>query len=343
MSRKCRNILIMCMLVLAIALLFFLTLFVGSVSLDFADVWAALTGKDGDSVTGYIVLQSRLPMAVTAILAGASLSAAGLIMQTAFRNPLAGPSILGISSGSSLGVAIVVLAAGMIHIPALTPDNPLIILLGAALGAAIIILALGLLSAVISNGAALLIAGVMISYLCSSIISLLNFFAPSEDVKMFVVWGMGSFSAVTLTRLPVMAILTLISLAAVILLAKPLDAMLLGERYAANLGYDIRRLRTTLLIVSGALTAITTAYCGPIGFIGLIVPHICRGLLATSSHYVIMPASILGGAALALLCNLGSVLPDSFGVIPINSITPVIGVPVIVYLLINRKNLRWMN
>ncbi len=320
-----------------------LTLFVGSVTIEVSEVWDALTGKATDSVTEYIVLQSRLPMAITAILAGASLSAAGLIMQTAFRNPLAGPSILGISSGSSLGVAIVVLTAGMINMPDFSPENPIIILLGAVIGAAFIIFVLGLMSAVLSNSAALLIAGVMISYLCSSIISLLNFFAPAEDVKMFVVWGLGSFSAVTLSRLPVFTILTFLSLVGAMLLAKPLDAMLLGERYASNLGYDIRRLRTTLLLVSGALTAITTAYCGPIGFIGLIVPHICRGIFSTSSHYVIMPASILGGAVIALLCNLGSVLPDSFGVIPVNTITPIIGVPVIVYLLINRKNLRWMN
>ena len=189
------------------------------------------------------------------------------------------------------------------------------------------------------SGLTLLIVGIMISYLCSALISLLNFFAPANDVKQFAVWGMGSFSAVTLDSLTVMGIAVALLLVCSLFMAKPLNALLLGERYAASMGYSIRTIRTLLLTVGGLLTAVITAYCGPIGFIGLIVPHIARMALRSSSHTAVMPASIVMGAVIALLCAFLTVIPAGWGVLPINAVTPLLGVPVILYLLINSRRL----
>lgn len=189
----------------------------------------------------------------------------------------------------------------------------------------------------------LLIIGIMVGYLTSSAISLLNFFSTQEGVHSFVIWGMGNFSGVTLDRLPMFSILILISLLLSFMLVKPLNALLLGARYAENLGVSIKATRNKLLLLSGILTAVVTAFCGPIGFLGLVVPHIARLALRSSNHTVLLPATALAGAVIALLCNLISVLPASWGVIPINAITPVIGVPIIIYIIINRKKILYFN
>ncbi len=312
---------------------FALVLGVGAVRIPVHDVFASLFGGEVKDTYRYIILQSRLPLALTAILAGSALSAAGLIMQTTFRNPLAGPSILGVSSGASLGVALLSLpvVAGL--------GGTVLPIVGAILGAAMVVALLSVFSGFMKSGLSLLIVGIMISYLCSALISLLNFFAPATDVKQFAVWGMGSFSAVTLSSLPLPAISIGLLLIISLMLSKPLNALLLGERYAGTMGYNVRTLRTVLLIVSGLLTAIITAYCGPIGFIGLIVPHIARLCLHSASHSVIMPASIVLGALIALLCAFLTVIPGGWGVLPINAVTPVLGVPVILYLLLNSRRL----
>lgn len=319
-------ILTLCLLALLVCILS-----IGAVNIPASDVIAALSGGEVKESYRYIILQSRLPLALTAILAGAGLSAAGLLMQTTFRNPLAGPSILGVSSGASLGVALLSLPVFAMIAGTATP------MAGAVIGAMIVVVVLGIFSGVMRSGLSLLIVGVMISYLCSALISLLNFFAPATDVKQFAVWGMGSFSAVTLQNIPVFAILVILLLTVAIILAKPLDALLLGERYAASMGYSIKRIRTILLLVAGLLTAFVTAYCGPIGFIGLIVPHICRMILRSSSHATVMPASVITGAFVALLCAFLTVIPGGWGVLPINAVTPVLGVPVILYLLITKR------
>ena len=323
-------------------ILFPACLIIGSVNIPFNEVLNILIGNEATRKTWeIIVLETRLPMACTAMLAGAALSVAGLLLQTTFDNPLAGPSILGVSTGSSLGVAIVMLALGGSIGHSL--GSYVSILAGALLGAGIIILALLAFSSIVKSSIMLLIIGILVSHLASSAISLLNFFSTQEGVHSFVIWGLGNFSGVTFERLPIFASLIIIALGLSLLLVKPLNALLLGARYAENLGVNIRATRNNLLILSGVLTAVVTAFCGPIGFIGLIVPHIARLALKSSNHIVLLPATALCGAVIALLCSLISVLPISSGVIPINAITPIIGVPIIIYIILNRKRILYFN
>ena len=323
-------------------ILFPACLIIGSVNIPFNEVLNILIGNEATRKTWeIIVIETRLPMACTAMLAGAALSVAGLLLQTTFDNPLAGPSILGVSTGSSLGVAIVMLALGGSIGHSL--GSYVSILAGALLGAGIIILSLLAFSSIVKSSIMLLIIGILVSHLASSAISLLNFFSTQEGVHSFVIWGLGNFSGVTFERLPIFASLIIIALGLSLLLVKPLNALLLGARYAENLGVNIRATRNKLLILSGVLTAVVTAFCGPIGFIGLIVPHIARLALKSSNHIVLLPATALCGAVIALLCSLISVLPISSGVIPINAITPIIGVPIIIYIILNRKRILYFN
>ena len=323
-------------------ILFPACLIIGSVNIPFNEVINILIGNEATRKTWeIIILETRLPMACTAMLAGAALSVAGLLLQTTFDNPLAGPSILGVSTGSSLGVAIVMLALGGSIGHCL--GSYVSVLAGALLGAGIIILTLLAFSSIVKSSIMLLIIGILVSHLASSAISLLNFFSTQEGVHSFVIWGLGNFSGVTFERLPIFASLIIISLGLSLLLVKPLNALLLGARYAENLGVNIRATRNKLLILSGILTAVVTAFCGPIGFIGLIVPHIARLALKSSNHVVLLPATALCGAVIALLCSLISVIPVSSGVIPINAITPIIGVPIIIYIILNRKRILYFN
>ena len=322
--------------------LFVVALMTGAVDIPATEVLGILMGKDTENtVWRVIVLESRLPMAMTALLSGASLSIAGLMLQTTFQNPLAGPSILGVSSGASMGVAIVMLLGGVLASAGAL--QYVSVIAGAIAGAAAVILLLLGLSSSLRSSAMLLIAGIMLSYLASSVISLLNFFAPADGVKSFVVWGLGSFGGVTASELPLFCTVLAAALFSSALFIKPLNALLLGERYTANMGYSVKRLRSLLLCLSGILTAFVTAFCGPIGFIGIVVPHIARMIFKTSNHSILIPATMLCGAALTLACSVLTTIPGSSGVLPINAITPVIGVPVIIYILIQRRSLRYFN
>lgn len=315
----------------------------GSVDIPLREIADILTGgTQADDVHRFIVIEARLPMAFTAIIAGASLSVAGLLMQTTFDNPLAGPSILGISTGSSLGVAVVLLAFGGSIGTGVSYYAG--ILGGAFAGAAVIMLLLLLFSSVVKSTSMLLIVGILTGYLASSVISLLNFFSTQEGVHSFVIWGMGNFSSLTLDRLPVPAVSATILLALSMLMAKPLNTLLLGARYAESLGVNIRRTRNNLLLLSGALTAVVTAFCGPIGFIGLVVPHIARMATRSSNHLVLLPATAVCGAIVAQLCTIISMIPSATtGIIPINAITPIIGVPIIIYIIVARRRLHYFN
>ncbi len=317
-------------------------IFIGSVEIPFEEIVKVLFGEETSKPTwSYIILQSRVPLAITALLSGAALSIAGLLLQTTFQNPLAGPSVLGVSTGASMGVAIVMLGLGSILNS--SANQYIGSIFGALAGAGVIILILLAFSTTIKNSLMLLIIGILISHLSSSMISLLNFFSEAEEIKSYVIWGLGSFNGVTTSQLPVFTIIIIGGLICSITLIKPLNALLLGERYAQNMGYNIRKIRSTLLIISGILTAIVTAFCGPIAFIGLIVPHIARLLLNSSNHTYLIPATMLIGGTTALFCTLLSVLPASFGIIPINAITPIIGVPIIIYVILNRKRLNYFN
>ncbi|MBO7646277.1 MAG: iron ABC transporter permease [Prevotella sp.] len=315
-----------------------LSLSVGSVDIPASEVWSVLTGGDVMKESWrYIVMESRVPQSITAMLCGASLAVSGLLLQTTFRNPLAGPSILGITNGASVGVGIVMLITG--GVISLSPSGELVggiaVVVGAFLGALAIILILLAVSSVISSSVMLLIVGIMVSYLASSLVMLLNIFANADNVHSYVMWGMGSFSDVTLGQLPLFSAVTIIGLFLSILLIKPLNAMLLGEGYATNLGVNVSRVRRFLLIVTGILTATATAYCGPVAFIGLAVPHIARFTVRTSDHTVLMPATMLCGATIALLCNIICQLPENI-IIPLNAVTPIFGAPVIIYIIFRK-------
>lgn len=329
-------------LVMLIAVLFASNLFLGSVEIPFREVLNALMGNEVSKASwAYIVLESRLPQTVTALLCGASLAASGLMLQTAFRNPLAGPSILGITNGASLGVAVVMLlSGGVMGASMLGTDihvaGMLAVIVAAFIGSLAVMGVLLALSSIVKNNVMLLIVGIMVGYLTGSLISLMNAFASADNVHSYVMWGMGSFSDVTLQQLPWFAGISLVGLLISVLLIKPLNALLLGDEYAQNLGFNITRIRTLLLLSTGVLTAISTAFCGPVSFLGLATPHIARMLIGTENHKLLLPASILSGSLIALLCNLLCILPHDT-ILPLNAVTPIIGAPVILYVIMCKR------
>lgn len=334
------------MFMILIAILFIANLFFGSVNIPINAVIDALIGNDTEKQSwNYIILESRLPQATTALFTGASLAVAGLLLQTVFRNPLADPDILGISAGANLGVALVVmlLGGGIVMDGAFDLSYSLSIVIGAFMGSALILVVIMAFSAIVKNNIMLLIIGIMVGYLTSSVISILKFWSTSERAYSFMIWGMGDFANVTGAQLPFYCTVLSIGLLIAILLIKPLNALLLGERYAANLGVNIRTIRFFLLLCAGLLTATCCAFCGPIAFIGLAVPHMARLLLGTSNHKLLMPITILTGCTMALFCNLVCTLPGTSGMLPVNAVTPILGAPVIIYVIINQKKIQYFN
>ena len=325
-----------------ILLLFALNLLSGSVQIPLTDVVGILftpnTSSEINPTRSYIILETRLPQALTALLCGGTLAVTGLMLQTAFRNPLAGPDVFGINSGAGLGVAIVMLwLGGSVTTEMFSVSGFVAVLLAAFIGAMLVTGLIFFFSTLVRNNVMLLIIGIMVGYVSSSAIELLNFFSTEEGVKSYAVWGMGDFGGVSMQNMPVFASITVVGLLLAILLIKPLNALLLGEEYAESLGINTRRTRNLLLIITGILTAITTAFCGPISFIGLATPHIARLILGTQNHTRLLPATILCGSAIALLCNILCNLPGDGGIIPLNAVTPLIGAPVIIYVLVRTK------
>ncbi len=335
-----RHSTILLLLAVLLVILFPIGLTTGGIEIPVPDVWNIIsgnyTGELGD-VGRFIIIENRLPALLTATLAGMALAIAGLLMQTCFNNPLAGPSIMGISSGASLGVALVIMSFGTIA----GVWGSLATISGALAGALITLGVILLFSIYVRSADVLLIIGILIGYLSSSAISLLNFFSTDKAVHSFVLWGMGTFSAVGMGNLALFSALTVTLTLCTVPYAKSLNALLFGQRFAENVGASVGRVRSTLLLLSGSLTAVVTAWCGPIGFIGLAVPHIARMLMASSNHKILIPATALCGALMGLLCQIISVAPSLSrgGTIPVNAITPIIGVPVIIYVLMNRKKL----
>lgn len=332
---------IYCTVLLAAALLLFMAnLVFGAVSIPAGEVLAILSGGDGCRESWrFIVLGSRLPQALTAALSGSALAVSGLLLQTAFRNPLADPSVFGISSGAGLGVALVMLFfGGSMAVGSLSLTGFAAVLAAAFAGAMAVTAVIFMFSTIVRSSVLLLIIGIMTGYLSSSVISLLNFFATEEGVKSYLVWGMGNFGGVSMADMPLFAAAVLAGLAASALLVKPLNLLLLGDRYAANLGVSVRRVRNGLLVITGLLTAVVTAFCGPVSFIGIAVPHIARLLTATDDHRILLPATILTGAVTALACNAVCVLPADGGIIPLNAVTPMVGAPVVIYVIIRLRH-----
>ena len=331
------------LLAVSLPILFLINLAFGSVSIPLDQVANILTGgSSGKASWDFIILQSRLPQAITAILCGASLAVSGLMLQTYFRNPLAGPSVLGISNGASLGVAIVMLALGGTLGAAgemgtgLKLTGSVLVIIVAFAGAVIVTMLYLVVTRFIKSNLVILILGIMVGYMTSSVVTLLNFFATVENVHSFVSWGMGSFSNVTTAQLPLLCGTSLVGIIIALALTKSFNMLLLGENYAANLGANLSRIRSMVLISTGILTAVTTAFCGPVSFIGLAVPHIARLLINSEDHRVLLPATLMSGAAIAMLCNIISVLPQQM-IIPLNAVTPLFGAPVIIYIILKRK------
>ena len=323
-------------LCLVIVVLFASNLLLGSVSIPAEDVMRILLGDTNEKASWrFIILESRLPQAITAMFCGASLAVSGLMLQTIFRNPLAGPSVFGINSGAGLGVALVMLfLGGGLSVGSLQFSGFAAVLIAAFFGALAVMAVIFFFSTLVRSHVMLLIIGIMIGYISNSAISLLNFFATDEGVKSYMVWGLGSFGGVSMANMPVFVGVSLFGLSGAMLLIKPLNALLLGDRYAENLGVNIVAVRNWLLVVTGLLTAVTTAFCGPVAFIGLAVPHMARLLLTTDNHRQLLPATMLCGAVVALVCNLLCFLPGDGGVIPLNAVTPLIGAPVIIYVIL---------
>ena len=330
------------LLALSIGVLFLLNLFLGSVDIPFRSIWNILWGMDeGESVIWQnIIWKSRVPQALTAMVAGAGLAVSGLQMQTVFRNPLAGPSVLGISSGASLGVAFVVLLSGSIGGMALSRlgfMGEIALTMAAIIGALSIMALIVYVSQKVHGNVTLLIIGVMIGYVANAVIGVLKFFSVEEDIRAYVIWGLGSFARVSGNQMMVFVCIMAVLLPLSFLLIKTLNLLLLGDAYARNLGLNIKRARLQVIACSGVLVAIVTAYCGPITFLGLAVPHLCRGIFRTSDHRILMPASLLAGAALALLCNLIARMPGFEGALPVNSVTALVGAPVVVSVLFKKR------
>lgn len=306
--------------------LFLLDLAVGAVCIPVGDVWAALTGGDCPRTTAKIVLNIRLIKAVVALLAGAALSVSGLQMQTLFRNPLAGPYVLGISSGASLGVALVVLAG----------VGSSIGIAGAAwLGAAVVLLVIAAVGHRIKDIMVILILGMMFSSGVSAVVQILQYLSKEEALKAFVIWTMGSLGDVTVPQLAILLPSVIVGLLLAVWTIKPLNLLLFGEEYAVTMGLNIRRSRGLLFLSTTLLAGTVTAFCGPIGFIGLAMPHVARMLFREADHRVLLPGTLLSGAAVLLLCDIVS----KMFTLPVNAITALLGIPIVVWVVLRNKSM----
>ena len=322
---RSRSVLLFTALAALTLFLFLLDLAVGAVAVPLGDVWAALTGGDCSRATAKIILNIRLIKAVVALLAGAALSVSGLQMQTLFRNPLAGPYVLGISSGASLGVALVVLAG----------VGSSIGIAGAAwLGAAIVLVVIAAVGHRIKDIMVILILGMMFSSGIGAVVQILQYVANDESLKMFVIWTMGSLGDVTFNQLAVLIPSIIAGLLLAVITIKPLNLLLFGEEYAVTMGLNVRRSRGLLFLSTTLLAGTVTAFCGPIGFIGLAMPHVTRMLFRNSDHRVLVPGTVLSGASVLLLCDLVSKLFT----LPINAITALLGIPIVVWVVLRNKS-----
>ena len=322
---RSRSVLLFTALAALTLFLFLLDLAVGAVAVPLGDVWAALTGGDCPRATAKIILNIRLIKAVVALLAGAALSVSGLQMQTLFRNPLAGPYVLGISSGASLGVALVVLAG----------VGSSIGIAGAAwLGAAIVLVVIAAVGHRIKDIMVILILSMMFSSGIGAVVQILQYVANDESLKMFVIWTMGSLGDVTFNQLAVLIPSIIAGLLLAVITIKPLNLLLFGEEYAVTMGLNVRRSRGLLFLSTTLLAGTVTAFCGPIGFIGLAMPHVTRMLFRNSDHRVLVPGTVLSGASVLLLCDLVSKLFT----LPINAITALLGIPIVVWVVLRNKS-----
>lgn len=336
---------VMVMTLIGIIVMFVINIAMGSVPIPVEEAIRIVIGQptqnaEMSQIWSSIIFKTRIPQAMTAIIAGAGLSVAGLEMQTVFRNPLAGPSVLGVSNGASLGVALLILLSGAIGGKAMSSlglYGNVAITVAAAIGAITVMGVIAIVARAVKGNVTLLIVGVMIGYIANAIISILKYFSPPEDIHAYTIWGLGSFASVSASQIGLFAGIMVVLLAAAMFLVKPLNMLLLGENYAQNLGLNVAQAKVCIILSSGFLVAICTAFCGPISFLGLAVPHLARGLFRTADHRIIMPASLLTGALLALACNLIARIPGAEGALPVNSVTSLIGAPVVIWVIFSNR------
>ena len=330
-----RTSLIFTLLTLLLAALFIADLAVGSVAIAPGEVWTALTGGACDPATRDIILKIRLLKAITALAAGAALAASGLEMQTLFRNPLAGPYVLGVSSGASLGVALFLLGAPLLGVAGNSFLQSIGIVGAAWLGAALVLAAILAISRRIKDIMVILILGMMFGSGVSSIVEILQYLSNEAALKTFVIWSMGSLGDVTADRLALMLPVLLVGFVLAVAVIKPLNLLLLGENYARTMGLNVQRTRLRIFLSTVLLAGTVTAFCGPVGFIGLAVPHLARMIFASADHRILIPGSMLAGAVLLLVCDLAA----KSLTLPINTITALMGIPVVIYVVTRNRNL----
>ncbi len=330
---KNRHILLFAILSFLLLILFLADLAFGSIRIPIESIPEILFNRNGGNMESEILLNFRLPKALTAIIAGASLSVAGLMMQTLFRNPLADPYILGVSSGASLGVALITMASAIL--PAMLVGSGWAMIISAIAGASVVLLLVVAVSFRVQNAVTLLIVGIMFGTIAGSVVSILQNFSNPDAIKLFVMWTFGSLSAVTWDYMQVLLPVSLAGLGMAFLLHKKMDGLLLGENYARGLGIPVIRTRFWIVIATGLLAGGITAFTGPIAFVGVAIPHIARGLFRTSSHKTLLPATLLCGASLLLLCDIISQIPAY--TLPINTISSLFGAPVILWIILKKK------
>jgi iron complex transport system permease protein len=318
--------------------LLIIDIWIGSISIPFSEVLSALISSENDSTYSAIIWQFRLPKAVTCVLAGGALSVCGLLMQTLFRNPLAGPDVLGLSSGASLMVAIVLLSGQ--SIAGFLLESPWAIAIAATIGSALVFVAVMILANYVRDNTSLLIIGLMIGATTSSIVGVLQYISKAEDLQIFMIWTLGSVGGTSWSEILVLTILILIGLATSVFFMKSLNAWLLGDNYAQSLGVNIRQSRFWIVTATSLMAGVVTAFCGPIAFVGLAVPHLVRLIIPTTNHKILIPAVMIGGASLLLFCDLIAHLPGNTQILPLNAVTSLIGGPVVIWMIIRTKKIR---
>ncbi|RTY68336.1 iron ABC transporter permease [Flavobacterium sp. GSP27] len=341
MANKNRNILLFSALALGLLFLFFLNISLGSIRIPFREVYTSLTGgQSSRSTWEYIIINYRLPKAITAVLVGMGLSISGLLMQTLFRNPLAGPYVLGLSSGASLGVAFVILGAGLLP-PFLSGIllSSYGVVLASTLGSSIVLLAILVISRRLRDTMTILIVGLMFGSFTSAVVGVLTYFSSAEQLQKFTFWSMGSLGNLSWSSILILTVCVVIGLLLSLFSVKPLNALLLGENYAQSMGLNFKRTRLIIIIATSILAGSITAYAGPIAFIGLAVPHIAKLLFQTSNHSILYWSTLLLGAAIMLICDAISQMPGTNITLPINAITSLLGAPIVIWLIVRKRKM----
>lgn len=314
-------------------------IFTGNAAISIRDAWSALFGSSGNDIIDEIIRNYRLPKALTAIIAGAALSVSGLLMQTLFRNPLAGPDVLGVSAGAGLGVALLTMLSGTAVYPLIQAMGSAGQVVAAVTGAVLILLLILAVSSRIKDSITILVLGMIFGYVASSIVTILQSFADPDSLKVFITWTFGSLGDVTLNKMPILAIVVFVGILISILLQKTLNSLLLGESYAVSTGLNIKRARIIIISIAAVLTGTVTAFTGPIAFVGVVIPHFARAFFGTVNHRTILPATILMGSIIMLICDIVSQAPISNRTLPINAVTALFGAPMIIWIVLKRKKL----